>query len=613
MVREVDPAAVRLEVQTAPWDSSYYGGSGYPWAQRDDIRARVLLRSGSAPSEARLWVHRPAGAAAGYVTVMEGETRSTQTMPGALGLTIAPHGLKEWDFVRVLAEGYGRPVFLGMITGWRWNRRAGRMEVIAKDFRVLLRRIKCRGARFYRPAAADTVFIDDLGPHFGADGLPDLLYAPSEGAGYIERFTVPGCQNLPAAGDLAAHWSPGDALNCLRDLFTVTKPAALDAVDKFLTWPQATTTGDWSWLYEDPDSGDPRIVSDLDCRGRSLAWAIDQIVSAAGPYDWTLRYTAEDKAELSIFPVCTDSVDGNLSLGCSGGGIAADPPDVYDSDLELDWSEAYGEVRAVGARKRIDLTLTLTPHASSDSPAVAAASQLAPLWDGTPQGTWIALADDSPEKNGQGYQDVFCSFGAVDDLDWSTWLGTVYREGPRPAEALLASQMLAEAEATGRPIRISARIWRQKGGTWEPLPDSIGVSILPDRAGIRLSASARDGRERAEGAGAETWSWYMDTTHPKLYPLRVTLCFEADERLYDSATDTVDWPAGELYLPAGDRYRYDARISCWLRWDGSKPIVNGGSDHEFGSGTPDVVRDNSDELAALADRKLKQVSVPFVH
>ncbi len=613
MAREVDPVASRLRVEVAAWDPDFYGGNPFDWGERDDLSALVKLRSGMIPSECRIWGGRdPTESDTPYHRPLYREASTTRINPGQDGAMVSPLGLGAWDFVRVVKDGWAPPVFLGVVTGWAWNRRTCRLEAVAQDYRVLLNRITCRGSRHNRPAAGDDVFLADLGPHFNAEGHADqfkpavgpaeMLFCPSDGSD---------------TGVWSAYfWTVGMALNCLRDLFfTSHSPAlGLDTVEKFLEWPEASATDKWPWLFVDPDSGDDYRVLDLDCGGKKLGWAIDNVLAAAGAVNWTLEYRANDKARIKVFQTYSTEASGSLSLGRSGGKLQDDPPDVYDGDLDVDFSRSYPKVRAVGARKRVDLSLTLIEASPNVAPNTDAASDLVPLWNATQQAALLALDEDSPERNSQAYQDVFCSFGAPEGVAWDTWLSANYREGPRKALPLLASFMRAEPEATGQPIQVPARIWRYKGGTWEALPSSIGFVLLSDRVGFRLAGTARQELVREPGGDPETWSWYLDGATPKLYPLRITLCLESDERLVDTATDAdlASWPAGELYLAAGARYRYDKRRGCWLRWDGAAPVVNGGSDHQFGSAGDDVIQDSSDELAALADRKLKVVGCPEI-
>lgn len=604
--RGPDPKARRLLVSCAWFDPTYGGAGSLNWEQRDDLRARVRLTSGSEPARATLWGFRSPDDTGPIFPAVPGESRQTRILPGQDGSTIAPYALREWDHVKIEIEGRSAPLFVGQVTGWRWNRQACRIEIVAQDARVLLNRIVCRGSYWYRiHLGGDPVWIDDWGPTFNAEGRKDQMV--SGGIRLYSRFCTPDF--TIDANNHAAAWRCGDALNALRDMFTVSKPAGLEAVDDFLEWPEAKPDGGrgaWDWLFVDPDTNYDRNLGELDCAGKKLGWAIDQILAAAGEYDWTLDYLASGKSKLRLFPTHDRLGDIDLSLGATGGAVQDDPPDVADCGLELDWSQTVKSVRAVGARHRVDLTL--------------ASTALVPLWGSAEQSAWVALSDASPEKNSQAYQDIFCTWGAPADLDWSAWLGAAFRDGAREALPLLATGMLDQTAAAYRPIQVPFRVWRYKGSVWEPLPPSIGAVLLKDRVGFRLAATARQVLSREAGATPESWSWYLaGGTTPTPYPMRVTLCVEADRRLVGTMPDTVEnlrWPAGELYLRAGDKYRRDYPKSATLRSNsGSHPYVatiNGGTDKVFDLANEGYVRNDYVELLSLAARKYRQAGIPMV-
>lgn len=620
MPRTVDTPASPFLVYTAPWSEEGAGqSSGVPWELRDDLRASHPLRtSGSTPSSCWLWSYRDASDTGPTHSAIPGEARTTR-LPGGTrdGTILSGFGLGEWYFVKVVHGS--RTVFLGLVTGQRWNRRECRVEVRCQDYRVLMRRRKNRGAFFGLLYNSGTPFIEDLGPHFNADGRPDCY--TSSGGDRRPYFIIPGF-NRDANGQVdtgtayADYWSPGDALNALREIWcTNSTPAAIDSLEAFIDWVRAGEDGQWAWLFTDPESNVDRRVMDLDCCGRDLGWAIDQVVAAAGPYDWTLDYVG-DRGVLRVYEIFKfeDTVD--FSLGTVGGTYQGDLPDVRDSNLELDWSDSYAKVRAVGARKKFDITLALVPGGTP--PTVDASSTAVPFWTSGQQTAWLALADTNPEKASQAYPDVFLSFGAPDGTDWSTFSLGNYQEGVRRVLPQLISEALGEAEAEDRPVKLGIRVWRKTsvGGSWELAPANIGVMPLPlgdGRVGVRLAEHARQAVPRTLGGAAETWTWNGNPASPQLYDLRITLCVEADERLFMVAEeDTLSsrWPKGELYLMAGERYQWHLRRSCLLRWDGAKPVVSGGTDHEFGASAVDTVRDDTDEINLLAERRLVQVARP---
>lgn len=626
MPRQIDPDAVRLRVAVAPWTPLVGGAGGLQWEARDDLRCRVRLVSGSSPSQCTIWAHRSPLDEGPTFQAVPGEARQTRILHDRQGSTIAPFGIREWDFIRVTAEGFNAPVFVGLVSGWRWSRQAARIEIVAQDYRLILNRVVCRGSYWYRyHVGGAAVWIDDLGPHFNAGGQKDLELNGT--VRMVERFCTPDFDAddpLASPDPVVWHavaWRCGDALNCLRQLFTVQAPLGLEQVGAFIDWPEAKADGGlmaWDWLFTDPDSGDDRLLGELDCRGKKLGWAIDQIVAAAGPYDWTLDYQEDGKARLRVFKTI-DSVftDVDLSLGGTGRNRQADPPDVDDVDLELDWSESVKTVRGVGARKRVDLTLQLALASPNVSPNTDASSSLVPLWSDAQQTALLALAESSPDRNSQAFQDVLCAYGAPAGLDWSTWLGAAFKDGAREALPLLITEMLAETGAAARPIRVPFRIWRYKGSAWEPLPACIGATLLKDRVGFRLSADARAYKKREPGGVTERWTWYMDGSTPRLYVLRISLCVEADERLVEEEEDaTLNWPPGELYLPAGDKYRYDLQKSCVLHATAAGlPIVNkvaSSADKIFDLATDGAVRWDNEELYTLAYRKYRQVAIPMI-
>jgi hypothetical protein len=614
VARQLDPAAIRLKVSVAAWSSLVGGSGGLQWEDRDDLRARVRRTSGSQPAQCRIWADRYQFDPGPIFQPVPGEARQTRILHDRTGETIAPFGIREWDFIRVSAEGFSAPVFVGVVSGWRWNRQAAQIEVVAQDYRLILNRVVCRGSYWYRiHLGGDPVWIDDWGPHFNAEGRKDQQV--SAAGRLATRFCTPDF--TIDADNYAAAWRCGDALNCLRQLFTIQGPLGLDQVDRFIDWPEAKADGGlggWDWLFTDPETREDRNLGELDCRGKKLGWAIDQIVSAAGPYDWTLDYQETGKAKLRVFPTLEGTfTDVDLSLGATGKSRAADPPDVDDCDFEIDWTEAVKTVRAVGARKRVDLTLQLALASPNVAPNTDASSALVPLWGSAEQAAWLALPESSPEKNSQAFQDVFCTYGAPAGLDWSSWLGAAFRDGAREALALLVSRMLSETGAAGRPVLVPFRVWRYKGEAWEALPGVIGATLLKDRVGFRLAADARAYKRREPGGTAERWTWYLDGATPRLYVLRVSLCVEANERLVEvSEDDTLNWPPGEFCLAAGDKYRYDLQKLCVLRASGGLPVVNGGADKIFDLATDGAVRWDNEELAALAYRKYRQIAVPAI-
>jgi len=618
MTRECNRSAVPLEVYTAPVTSAYGAGGNYSWTARPDLVALVERVSGSTPSTCRLTSRRDPDSSAMIYPAVPGEPAYKERLPsGAEGTILQPYGLPVHTFIKVEATGWDEAipelVFLGRVWGYRYNRQGCRMEALCRDFREDMRRIRCKASRWRRPITGDTVFVLDLGPHFNAAGLPDQQTS-SGGARGVDFITP--LYNRDASGqadvakEYASFWRAGDAMNCLRDLFSDDVHSDLDSTEDFLIWPEAEETGIWSYLFTDPVMGDPIRLADLDLAGRSLSWAIDAIVSAAGAVDWTLTYVTDggvEKAQIEVYELfgassAGEGADIDLALGEPGTKVQdADENLVHEADLEWDWSESYAQVRAVGGRNLYDITLS-----TEDSNLAELGASHTAAWRALASGT-----DAEKRAKNSLYPDAYLAWGAADGITWSDFFsGEAWREGPRRALAELASWALAEDQAADRPVRLRMIVWRKIDGSWEKLPGQLAAVPLRNRVGFRLPSSARISQSYG-GETAAAWSW--DTGTNTAYPMRVTICVEADRRLAAVATDAgLAWPAGELYLPAGSRYRYAARSKCFLPATAGVPVMNGGTDTEFGAGAPDTVRDDTDDLTGLAYRRLAQVRGPRV-
>lgn len=605
----LDREAQQLRVSVAPWDSSFYAGSAPEWTVRNDLQCTVERVSGYEPSRATLYSHANPESLQGNVIVSEavGAREHVTRLPcGELdGPVPAPFGISEYDFVKVESApdqgGQMEVIFLGLVTGWRWDLSRSRMAVICQDYRWLLQRIRCKVSQWRRPAGEDTVEILDL-CHFNAGGLPDqeILSDGTRNSFWITpQFNLKNGAQVDVAKAYAGYWTPGDALNALSYMFVTTPSSQVDSCENWLIWPQIERDGDQAYLFADPDSEDERRMMDADFSGRDLCYAIDYCVRAAGPYNWTLEYAVDgiEKARIKIFPIRSEDHDGDLRLPIPGSAMQSSEPEVSNVAIELDWSRAHKKVRAVGARKRFDLSLDSDP---------AGDNKLTEAWSSAEASAWLA------DTKSRLYPDAFLVWAAADDLDWAAFFGNDYCERVRVALARLATQVYDQTAADDRPINLSIRVWRLKAGEWEMLPDAIAVMPLPDRVGFRLGPNARQLAKLTDSVYSVEEVWSYDTSTKAAYPMRVTLSVEADERLFQvEEDDALDWPPGELYLPAGNRYRYEARRSCTLRWDGTNPVASGGTeDHEFGAAADDVIRDDTDEIGALADRKLADAARP---
>lgn len=593
--------------------SDAYGSHG--WEEQPGLDAVVTHKRGALPSECYLTVRRDPADPGPLYPALAGSSEIDRVPSGDTGRILHPFGLRRHTFVKVQAQGYlddkPRTLFLGRV--WKYRVR-GRSEAvtICHDYRRELARIRCRGSRWRRPAAGDEVFIPYHGPHFNADGRPDQRYIDATEK-RDPSFITPGYNRYDTGQidpdlDCAVFWRCGDALNCLRDLFNADAQAALESTADFLTWPEATAAGDWGYLFEDPVTGDERRVVDLNCLGHSLGWAIDRVVTAAGDADWYLSYGADDKARIEVYSqntILAGAPEYMLEMGDLG---SQDPkaPDVLRLDLEWDWTEAYASVHAVGAREVYDVTL----DTSAGTPT------LAPGWSTLNESEWEALPESTDAQKREklaAYPDVFCTWVAPNAQDWSAFFGATakYREGPRRALGELASYSVDEQEAADRPIGLRLIVWRSTdgGSTWQRLPGQVQAVPLRDRVGFRLPTSVRQSMSYG-GEGAYVLSHNAGTA----YDMRVTICVEADERLTYSQEEAalVDWPAGELYLPAGTRYRYEARRKCVVPTDGGSPVLNSQTFTELGAAADDVIQNDLDELATLCLRRLDQVSRPML-
>lgn len=610
--RSFNRAARRLRVYV----SDRINGFDCAWAERTDLVARVELTSGSTPARCLLASARDPDRTGPVFPPTLGRSAVAKLPNGEYGEQLVPFGLLPWTFVKVTCQGDElQTVFLGVVTGWRLNRQRARVEVVCQDYRVLMRRIRCRGSRWWRPVTGSEDFILDLGPHFNAGGVPDE-YVSAVGVRdwtFITRgYNQADGSQVDGTKRFATFWRVGEALNCLRDYFVADPAGELQTAKDWLVWPQVTATTH-PWLFVDPVTGKDRRVGDLDCAGRSLAWAVEQLLAAAGVGDWALRYVRSgdrDKAELVFYEIfgvmAKKKFYTELKMGEPGKRIDQAEPDVFDADLEVDYSEAFQQVRVVGARKSFDVSLD-SHTAGTLEPMWSAAQKTA--WDAMPTGT---NAERAAKK--AAYPDVLCAWCVPENINWTAFFGggAGWREGDRESFAELASVSLKEAGAGDRPVRLRMIVWRStdSGVSWEELPSDVPVTPLRNRVGFRLGVSAREIRSLLGGETGEPWShcagteWYM----------RLTVRVEADERLVATYADAgTSWPDGEFYVPAGNRYRYDVRRSCFVHVDGvGYPVVQSSTVIEKGAASDEVIRNDTLAATAAARKRVLQLARPRV-
>jgi hypothetical protein len=601
-------SALRTTVYTSDRSDSY-GSHG--WQEQPALDAVVRQKRGATPSECWLTVRRDPTADGPAFSARPGEVEVDLDPSGEQEQVLHPWALPRHTFVKVecFDGGIGSILFLGRVWSYRGRGASRTMTALALDYRAELRRIRCKGSRWRRPVAGDEVWLPDAGPHFNAGGRPDQMYDDSESA-RDSAFITPAYNRddsgqIDASKDCAVFWRCGDALNCLRDLFNSDPASQLESTADFLEWPAADETEDW-YLFADSYSAERRVM-DLDCTGRSLAWALDQVIGAASDVDWWLQPTGEDTLKLVWFSqwknISGDTDRYTLAVGAPGDDPAV--LDVIDYDLTYDWTETYDQVRAVGARKVVDVTLD-----------TAATSWLAPGWTSADETAWEALPESTDAERKaklHAYPDVFCTWVAVEDLDWDSVLDTSgYREGARKCFARLCSYSLVEGEGADQPVHLRMQVWRSTdgGSTWERLPGQVTAQPLRDRVGFRLPTIVRHAASYG-GESGYVWSHNSGTA----YDMRLTIAVEADERLVKTASYAVptDCPPGELFLPAGPRYRHEARRDCWLPTDGgapASPVLNSATDAEFADGTTTAIQDDGDELETLAERRLDLVNAP---
>lgn len=618
--------AVKLDVYT----SRFNRGFSYSWEARSDILVgNISLTSGMSPSSCIMLMSYNRNDSGHLHAVDIGESSSMLLTNGQDGNTLTPHGIMPFEFVKVVTNGgedSGKIVFLGMITGWRmlWTASAVGFELVAQDYRVLLERIKCVGSIFRRPVANDTVFVPNFGPHFGRDGQADMTrdaFGGASGAFTTQNYNRNADGQVDGGAEYSDYWTCGDALNSLRYHYGAGTSVSSRLVDTrtWLSWPQAgneSSVTQWAFLFGD------RQVSDLDCCGQSLAWSIDRIVSTAGMVDWTLEYTTsggQEIAELVVYEVINDQYDDGtpLTYETTEGGGNPVQPDVMAINLEHDWSEAYAGVRAVGAKRVVDTTIEYDSEG-------AESDYLRKGWSSAEETAWLDSREAEEAIAGsRAYETVFRHYVASDEYDWSTVFADdnfddysdddTYIEGPRKIFSELASVGLAE-DGYARQIKMPMRIWRTTdgGSTYDEIPDGGSAQPLVDRTGIALSPNLRK----------EGWNWSQtgagEARTITNYGIRATVSIETDQRVEKFSYDDIEseWPDGELYIDAGPAYRYESRSYAYIPTsDGTTSgdiKMNATTSALFAEteGTHDVVRDDSDNLGDLADRRLTQVCRP---
>jgi hypothetical protein len=651
--------APTLTVQTGGLWNETTDLAAVSWtAQPHVMPGEVTRREGATPDSFTFLVPldpSQSGPAYPAVAVKNYSTRAANGQDGYLPVAAAAAAgsIRPFELVSLLA-GATR-VFVGIVTGYRVicpEDSPEYVEITAEEIaRWHMARIGLYGSLLYRHLQKNCAWQVNALEVFNPGGKPNMALDPSGtkllafGPTGLNFDTETETQRDTNLG-YCDWWTPGDVWNYLRAQYGLgTGNGGVKTVN-YLTWPEATVAAKWTPLYQE-DNGAYKKAMDLPLTGMSLADALDALVRSCGPCSWGCYWDdAAHKYQLTFWDSRTGDLDGSiltLSRGTLGASVGSTPPDVVSAEISFDWDAARNRVKALGAKKRFDVTVgsiggTLQRGWTvGDGPTSSNA-----------QAKWI---EHPADQRRDAYPDVFlvwyiaevASSGSERVL-WDGILGdsTYCYDGRRPLLAELVSKVLqtGDQEAVAES-KVRVQCWRSwdAGGTWVPMPDNVQIELLPE-GGIRFSANARDPELNAQysiGSGGSPytvigpWSWNGDFDNPQTPDIMVTISVEIEERA-TSSTSPVDatgnaaplahWPTLEHIEDAADRYQYHARraaylrardrgVGPWLRW---VPIHGTITDaeviHAFGQSADDPVVDQRPALYAVAGRLLSERARP---
>jgi len=566
-------------------------------------------------------------------------------------------GLPPFSLVRLYDVPAGATRFVGIVTSFNWHFPPGQPEyciiTVAEIARWHMARIGVYGQRIWQHLQETSAWLTNTLPVYNEGDKPDQRWKDGgEGDDSADLSHVPpllntldGSQHTDVK-DWSGFWTYGDIWNALRREYNLTGNDAdgyaqgngAVSTSKYLVWPEAIVGGTapgeptLERLFYDSTGADNKAL-DMALGGMSLCEAIDTIVTRAGGLSWACEWNdTKHKYDLYVFLTSdTDaSFDGTdaitLSRGALDASVGTSPPDVAGGSLTLDWNDARNSIKALGAKKRFEVTLSTADDTLNFG------------WTASQQAEYIT--ELAAGRRTERFPDVFCTYRIAENATdnqvyWDPFFVDEDFDGRRPILPEMLSRVLASDEAgTVRPVSVEIHVWRSKdgGSTWEPL-HGVPVDVRPDGS-ICLGNEARVKRSYVtddDKTVTDIFTWDGSSTP---YDIRVTIAVESTNRL-TTATSPLQasgraqpgtyWPTLEMVEDAGDRFRGDYRSQAILySYDadgegGYEPRLNKDEgantwgDHEYGSGTPEAIRNDQAALGAVAQRILDARARPRVH
>lgn len=522
----------------------------------------------------------------------------------------AAYPLKEFELIQLMdapdaaSKGSGVSVFVGVVTELELTSTtdAGDMwtATVSEIARWHMGRIAVTGTALHRHSQGDNKWQADTLPVFNEEGKPDQ-HCTSDGTAqgrFInqDHNTIDGA-SAETPADFAGYWALGEVLNYLRREYNQTGAGEGNgsiSTSEYLTWAEAAAGGTWDFLFA-LDTVD-QIVKDLALGGMSLAEAIDQIVTKAGPYEWRCEWdAATSKYILAIYSGLTG--DGasakSYTRGTLGGSVGSTPPECDNVNLKWRWNEALTQVKPLGAKMRWEISADTGSGGSFQG-------GLAKGWTSAQE-----TAYEGDKAAGEKYPSVFQRYIFADDINWETYFGHAnFLSGHRrPLPKLLSAAFGSDGSASQQPVKLSILAWRYKGSAWEPAPDGVSVHIDSDGS-ILITGHAPEEPDRWGENGSGT-----------AYDIGITIAVEDDARL-TSASAVTDKPTGWPTLEKAvdhNASQYEADSEAYLPVDGSnQPVLDNPSTARYhaGSGSPAVLKNDRDTLTKVAKRTLSAHSRP---
>lgn len=503
--------------------------------------------------------------------------------------------LREADTNASTDKSSGVTRFVGIVTDYEYDLSAETCRVTVSEIaRWHMGRIGLYGAYAFKVNAGSTVWIDDYLPVFNADGHADQ-YLDSDDARHgafinHDRNSLDGVA-IDGTKPYAGYWRLSDIWDYLRECYALVGSPGAVHTDKYLIWEIANqpTWPGLPWLAAD-SAGNANMARNFAMGGLSLAEAIDQVVTKAGGYDWHCEWDdTEHKYRLCAWSAQTGNGDSqDYTRGQPGNEMGESTvPEVTSGTLRVSVDDARTQVKALGARKRFEISVNTTD------------GHIEPGWTSAIQTTYNAASD--ADKASTKYQSVYQRFVIKDTIDWSAFFGSAYYfEGRRPWLPHLLSKVSAvDDSGVAAQARLRVTAWRYKSAAWEQMPDGVSVQLHKDGS-IQF-------RGKAEG---DDTRWLEQPASAGLYPVKITLAIEADERLSTTTDPLTDIPSGWPTLEKvidNAAHQYEKRTAATLPTDGGAVCMD---DPDGVTAFNNVLKTDQAKLDAEAQRTLDALARP---